>query len=310
LGAEVQGLIRAVRTVFRHGRPDILLRFGRSPGDSLLCTAVLRELRSRGAQRLWMQTDHPALFEHNADVDLVVPPDRSLRRLTRILGGRAVYPDYAPYDPITDRSSPPDRHVIACMCRALGLRGEVRLRPYLHLSDAEMLDGRLAERQVAIQSTGLGARLSMRNKEWGADNFREVVRRLRGTYEFVQVGAQSDPPIEGTIDRRGGPLRRGAAILAQSTCFVGLVGFLMHLARAVECRSVIVFGGREEPWQSGYCSNENLGSTVSCSPCWLWNRCEYERKCLTGIEPEHVASAIERAVGRFGEPLHDDVDTL
>ena len=257
-----------------------------------------------------MQTDHPELFERNSDVALVVPYDRGIRRLTRALGGRAVFPDYARHHKLEDRSEPPDRHIIACMCRAVGLRGEIRLRPHLHLTEAEALAGRLAGRQIAIQSTGLGARLSMLNKEWGVENFREVVRSLRGGYAFVQLGTAGDAPIDGAIDERGGPLRRAAAILSQSLCFVGLVGFLMHLARAVDCRSVIVYGGREAPWQSGYSGNENLGSAVPCSPCWLWNGCDYDRRCLSGIEPRQVADAIERAVARFGEPLTLDVDCV
>jgi hypothetical protein len=303
-------VIGALGTLARHGRPDILLYFGRSPGDSLLCTAVLHELRARGAGRLWMQSDQPELFERNSDVDRVVPYDRSIRRLTRLLGGRVVFPDYAPYDAATDRSRPPDLHIIACMCRALGVTGEVGLRPYLALADDERRLGRLAPRQVAIQSTGASARLPMRNKEWGAERFQAVARELRSRYDLVQLGTPADPPIHGAIDERGAPLRRAAAILSQSMVFVGLVGFLMHLARAVECRSVIVYGGREAPWQSGYTGNENLGSAVPCSPCWLWNRCDYDRRCLAEITPSGVVAAIDRAAARSGERLAVDTQAL
>jgi hypothetical protein len=58
---------------------------------------------------------------------------------------------------------------------------------------------------------------------------------------------------------------------------------------------VIVLGGREAPWQSGYPENLNLYTEVPCAPCWLWNRCDYERKCLTAIEPGEVV----RKVGTF-----------
>jgi hypothetical protein len=304
------GLAGSLGAILRHGRPNLLIRHGRSAGDSLLCTALFRELRIRGHNRLWMQTDYPALFENNPDVDRVVPYDHLHRRLTTLLGGRAIHPVYAAYDPATDRSTPPDRQIIGCMCRQVGIRGEVSLRPYVHLSEAEWASGLCAEGQIAIQSSGLGARLPMRNKEWGAALFQDVVDALRGRNPIVQVGGRADPPLHGAFDARGEPLRRSAAILSRSVCFVGLNGFWMHLARASECRAVIVFGGREAPWQSGYSANENLYTDLPCAPCWLWNRCDYERRCLTAIEPAAVARAVERQLALSGQPLPVDRDVL
>ncbi len=288
-------LLECAARIARGGRPAILLRYGRSPGDSLLCSAILHELRARGVGPLWMQTDHPSLFERNPDVDLVVPYRRTVGRLVRLAGGRVVYPDYAPYDPETDRSRPPDAHILLCMARAVGIEGKIDLRPWIFLAEEEREAGLLSEGQIAVQSTALGARMPMRNKDWGFERMQEVVSRLRRDHPIVQLGAPGDPLLDGAIDARGVPFRRSAAILSRSVCFVGLVGFLMHLARAVDCRSVIVFGGREAPWQSGYPENENLFTEVPCAPCWLWNRCDYERKCLAAIEPGDVV----RKVGTF-----------
>jgi hypothetical protein len=36
-------------------------------------------------------------------------------------------------------------------------------------------------------------------------------------------------------------------MMVNSVLFVGLVGFLMHLARAVDCRATFICGGRELP---------------------------------------------------------------
>ena len=73
---------------------------------------------------------------------------------------------------------------------------------------------------------------------------------------FIQIGSTADPPLQRVRDLRGATgIREAAAILYHARLYVGTVGFLMHLARAVECPSVIVFGGREAPWQSGYVCN-------------------------------------------------------
>ncbi|HTW71965.1 MAG TPA: hypothetical protein VME47_18915, partial [Acetobacteraceae bacterium] len=47
--------------------PKILLYFGFALGDDLLCTAVLRELRNRGHDRILMVSDHRDLFVGNQD---------------------------------------------------------------------------------------------------------------------------------------------------------------------------------------------------------------------------------------------------
>jgi ADP-heptose:LPS heptosyltransferase len=88
--------------------------------------------------------------------------------------------------------------------------------------------------------------------------------------------------------------------------FVGLVGFLMHLARAVDCRSVIVYGGREWPSISGYTCNENLVSRPPCSPCGLYDGCEYQRACMNEISVDEALAAIRRQVDRWGTPLPID----
>jgi ADP-heptose:LPS heptosyltransferase len=89
--------------------------------------------------------------------------------------------------------------------------------------------------------------------------------------------------------------------------FIGLVGFLMHLARAVNTRSVIVYGGRELPSQSGYTCNENITHLLPCSPCWQWNRCAFEHACMTGIQSEAVLAAVRRQLARVGEPMVEDI---
>src|SRR4051794_34970297 len=54
-------------------RPKLLLYFGYSPGDDLLCTAILREYRIRGRAGLFMISNNPELFICNDDPAQVRP---------------------------------------------------------------------------------------------------------------------------------------------------------------------------------------------------------------------------------------------
>jgi hypothetical protein len=315
IGKATQPLRRWIweqRQMLRAGsRPSTLLVYGYGYGDHLLCTTLFRELRRRGRRGLWMMSDHPELFERNPDVDAVVPMDYRYPELAQRIGGRSCMPNYAEIIEAEDRSVPPQRHIITCMAEKAGIAGEIALRPYFYLTPQERSLGRLAPRQIAIQSTILSASMPIRNKEWFVERFQAVVDALGYAYTFVQVGMESDPQLKGVIDLRGkSTVRQTAAVMSQSLVFVGLVGFLMHLARSVDCRSAIVYGGREAPWQSGYSCNENLFTSLSCAPCWLWSKCDFGHRCMTDIHPQQVVAAVEKQVERSGSPLAVDTDVL
>jgi hypothetical protein len=293
--------------------PRTFLYFGFAPGDDLLCTAVMRELRKRGKSRLAMVSDHQSLFIGNPDPAYVRPLWRRYyrdgstvsicRRFARIWGGEFARPEYAsPSGP--DRRKPPSRHIIAEMCARAGITGPVSVRPYLTLTEDEKLAAAWTRGHIVVQSSGMSARHPARNKQWYPDRFQGVVDTLHKEIEFVQIGSAEDPPLRNTRDLRGTTnFRESAAILHHARLYVGHEGFPMHLARAVECPSVIVFGGRVAPWQIGYVCNLNLYSPVPCAPCWRSNTCEFDRKCMSDISVADVVRAIREMLHRPRAPL-------
>ena len=274
------------------------------PGDDLMCSTVFRELKKRGTRSLAIATPHTELYAHNRDVEHFIGHAQPRLNYWSQLGLPLKRLTYTTYDPLTDADKPPDEHVLIKICKLAGLKGKIDLRPYLYLTKTEFAAGKIAEDQVVIQSTGLAAANAMRNKEWYPQRFQEVCTELRSDLNVVQLGAASDPKLEGAIDLRGKTtMRQSAAIMANSLAFVGLVGFMMHLARAVDCRSVIVYGGREKPTQSGYVANKNLYSQVRCAPCWLRNPCEFDRKCMDMITSQQVIAAVAEQISRYGSFL-------
>jgi ADP-heptose:LPS heptosyltransferase len=277
-------------------------------GDDLMCSAVFRELKKRGGRKIAFATQHDALFKNNPDVDrLIGHSSAGLAQWGQL--GLPVKPlTYTRYDAMRDYDTPPDEHALIKMFRAAGVGGPVELRPYLFLTAQEFAAGKLGDHQVVIQSSNASSTQAMRNKEWYPARFQEVCSELRLDLTVIQLGSVDDPKLEGAKDLRGKTsLREAAAILANSLVFVGLVSFLMHLARAVDCRSVIIYGGREKPAQTGYVANKNLYSQVRCAPCWLRNPCDFDRKCMDMITPQHVIAAAAEQIARYGTLL--DVQT-
>ncbi|MDD5261035.1 MAG: glycosyltransferase family 9 protein [Methylacidiphilales bacterium] len=292
------------------GFPRSILTYGAAPGDNLLCSAVAHEMKRRGKRCMVVSSNYPELFDGNQDVDKVIRRDDPRMTILRKYGLEKEL-EYASVDPGHTRSANPSEHIIAAMCRIAGIRGSIALKPYFFLAQDELQFGRFFQNQVAIQSSGRGAQYYMLNKEWFPERFQQVVNHFLGRIPFVQIGSMQDPPLTGCLDLRGKTsIRQSAAILANSVAFVGQVGFLMHLARAVECPSVIVYGGRELPSQSGYSCNENLCRRPECSPCWLWNDCEHDRICMKDIRVDEVCDALERLLGNRKTPPPADMATI
>jgi ADP-heptose:LPS heptosyltransferase len=297
--ARLSGFVWSAKTAFAAGGlPDVAIYFNGGLGDDIMCSAVARELKKRGARKVWQLTSFRELLAGNPDL-IAVPNDFRLRRLCSLFAVPFFELDYP---------SPPPRHLIVMMCEMAGIRGEIDLRPYVALSEAERRAGQIASRpQIVMQTSVLAARHPMRNKIWPPQRFQAIAEALHDDFDIVQLGAPSDPLLDGVIDLRGKTsVRQAAAILAASRLFVGLVSGLMHLARAVDCRSVIVYGGREHPSQSGYSANENLYWSGRCAPCWQRNDCDYDRVCMSDILPEHAIAAARRQLDRRGSALAID----
>ncbi len=298
-------LPRDWRIYLKHGRPTRVIYFGGTGfGDDLLLATVLYELRARGGRRLAVVSRLEELFRHAPYVDAVIENEwRTLAAVERF-GGKAIHPVYYTRHEPPDYDVPATCHIITAMCQTAGIRGRVAIRTYLTLTETERAGGRLVADQAVVQCTAPQSLNFSPLKHWFSERYQEVVDKLRGQLNFVQLGSAGDPPLKGVIDMRGKTTaRESAAILANSRVCITYVGFLMHLARAVDTRSVIIFGGRERPDQSGYICNENLFTALPCSPCWLRSQCLQHRECMERISSDDVVAAVHRVLGKGGQPL-------
>lgn len=296
------------RALRRAGWPDWVVYFGgQGFGDDLLLTAVLHELRRRDSGRLAVITRLTDLFAHSPDVDVVLHNDWPVLEAQLRRGRPGVHPQYYRASEIPDVDGAPPWHIIAEMCHQIGLHGEVTLQPHLYLQPGELADRRRAPSgrpRIAIQSMAQGSLNAAPNKVWTPGRYQEVVDRNRHRFDFVQLGTLHDTPLAGAEDRRGRTTpRESALVLAQCDAAVCYTGFLMHLARAAGTRSVVVFGGREHPAISGYPCNENLFTSLPCSPCWRRQTCVADHACMTAISAADVSAALDRALTRRADPL-------
>lgn len=268
-------------------------------GDYVLLSGLLREMAKRKKTALVICHDRSLLPKSSEKGLFVLSPKFPIVGAMKIWKApifRLSYVDTLPPDGVDE--IPPKQHILAEMCARAGIRGEIERKGHFDLSPREKAESRKHAGAVVVQSTCLTARYPMLTKEWGVSKMQAVVDSLKGHRRIIQLGTPQDPLLSGAEDFRGLSPRASASVLAGADLFVGLVGFLMHLARAVDTPAVIVYGGREKPWQSGYGCFENLVSDVPCSPCWRYRACAGNQKCLEIIRPEEVIEKVWSALAK------------
>ena len=263
------------RTVF-------LRRTSGALGDNLLLTAVLPAMRHKYPQhKIIVETPWPELFRNNPYPDWVT--DRHIKT-TR----RHIKPVYR----VSGRGMP---SLIAQMTAYVEPDPGALPEVYLDSREVKWASQEYPGDYIAVCPTNPGDFCANR-KEWGMANF-QALRDLLREYSFVQVGLDGDPLLERAVDARGLPVRRSAAVLHNSLFFLGLVGGLMHLARAAGVRSAIIYGGYEHPEITAYEGNLSFGNDVDCSPCYdshkMQEPCD-TMKCMKGISPDSVCAEIRR----------------
>ena len=271
-------------------------------GDEILHTAALRELAARLGGPVWVLSLHPWVYRGLPWVKGVIPPDGHVTDWARSRG-RLRFGGYGKRQ--RERDKPIWlMHQIALMCEQLGVTGERELRPEVRLSEEEVAAAARFKDCIVVHSSILGARYPLHNKQWPPERMMEVAKALRKDHRVVQIGGASDPILPDVEDMRACPnLRHVSAILANARLFVGIEGFHTHLARAVNCRSVVIYGGYSHPDETGYLCNENLFTKLPCSPCYEPSGCSFRRKCLDEITTKDVLAAVNRALAKQAAPL-------
>lgn len=216
------------------------------------------------------------------------------------------YSWHYPYIHYKYRWKYPSIHLIAKLCAMVGYFGYISIKPRLYLTDQEIETGRLFfVPYIVMQSTGAIW------KTCGFNTFASVAKKLRKDFLIVQIGHPDDKELPYAKNLCGKlTLRQVAILLYHAKAFIGTIGGPMHIARAVETRSVITFTDSEPEYFSGYIANEHAKSEISCELCQknilnMFNGeiCPYNYRCGASISEQGILSAFERLYSRLNEPL-------
>lgn len=184
---------------------------------------------------------------------------------------------------VPDRKALGERHEVEYnldLVRALGLTPGTPRWPSLQLKDAHAEVLRLLERQGIAASDALIAIhpwTSNPLKQWPVDRYHALIRRIRQSLpvKVVVIGGKDEQPQAQALLREDLPainltgqltLKQLAALLQRSRLLVSNDSGPVHLAAAVNTRTLVLFGSSHPATGPGRWGPWGVGHTVICKP--------------------------------------------
>ncbi len=170
--------------------------------------------------------------------------------------------------------------------------------------------GQLAGNPLIVCGPGT----KMQAKDWGQDNWRALLGRLRTVYPkhgLALVGSQDDVAVsEYAAQEWTGPKvnlcgrispRETAAVIERADVFLGPDSGPMHLAGSVGVPCAIAFSAHGLPgvWYPTGEQHQIVYHQPECFGCWLETCIVMEKKCMRSITVDEM----EHAVGQVLKPL-------
>jgi ADP-heptose:LPS heptosyltransferase len=195
------------------------------------------------------------------------------------------------------------RHAIQILCDVHGIKGAL-LKPCIYLTDEEKNHARkilkskhLQAKQFICLEPNTKTTLSLApNKAWFRDRWCELVEKLNIYFErnnleikLVQIGVKTGDVLPGVVDLTGTmTFRQTAEVLSQSIFFLSYMGGLVHLAKAVDTKAVVLISAWEPKELASYPDHINLYTHIKCENCGLKGPCPINRKCMSAITVDEV----------------------
>jgi heptosyltransferase-3 len=179
-----------------------------------------------------------------------------------------------------------------------------------------------AEREAAMSALGTlvgrplivcGPATKMQSKDWGQENWRELLARLHMKYPehgLVLAGSREDAEVsefaakewKGAKVNLCGRLspRETAAVLEHADIFLGPDSGPMHLAASVRVPCVIAFSAHGLPgvWYPAGDRHQIIYHQTECFGCGLETCIVEQKRCLRSVTVDEMEQAVGRVLSR------------
>lgn len=254
-------------------------------GDAILVSVIINSIKQKYPRiKINLISLHETLFEN-------IPNIFSINKPTTFFWFRHWYIE-------TRQNKNPSRHVLDESLSKLGLK-HLRQDPSYQISEDEKF--RANELLSGLQKPLIAINTSSKepSKNWSSKYWHSLTLELSRNYDIIQLGAEYEINLPCTLRLAGKlNLRESIAVMEKCQLFIGPDSFLMHAAASIGLRSVIIFGGRVTPNNTGYDNNINLFERMDCGPCWIHEEdgevCQNNLECLARIKVDTVLESINQ----------------
>lgn len=187
-----------------------------------------------------------------------------------------------------------NKHMITRYCERMGISGEVQIEIPLEINEDNEKIAQLSN-YVCVMCGGL-----QHYKFVYPATMQAIVNYLKQSFQVVQLGSQHDMPLDGVLDYRNCSLTQAFLLLKKAKFYVGAVGGLIHLARAAQCKTVVLQSTGEPECLTKYQGNIQVKPIDICNLCARnlldpqHQRCPFEYRCIRNITSERVISEISK----------------
>ena len=312
----------------------IVLRQAQSPGDIVVLTGAVRDLKKAFPDyKIMVDTTCMDIWNNNPYITFIAPKEKC----------ETFYIDY-------DRMYTKDKDYINLMDGNCGVHfsqaynislrqllkvdfPQTSIWPDIHLIEKEKTSMSQIESTFAYKGkfwiVNAGYKKDYPLKDWGHENYQKMVDLLSDKVQFVQIGEENEDhihePLNGVFNLVGKTDSRELIRLCyNSSGVVGPVSLQMHLAAAFRKPCITISGGRE-PWRWEAYPNQkflSINGQLSCCTadgCWKnylnkeqvlpyefdqmdWkdklctNLSGGKAKCMQMIKPEDVVKEVLRYI--------------
>jgi ADP-heptose:LPS heptosyltransferase len=198
------------------------------------------------------------------------------------------------------------RHAIQIACDVHNIPN-AELHPRIELSDKEITSanrllesyGLLSNQYICIEPHA--KKEFTPNKAWFWENWQRLIDFINRyihdnnlACKLVQIGLPTDKVLNGAVDLAGKTtFRETAQILKMAITFIGYIGGLTHLSKAVGKRSIVLVSAWEPFELASYPDDINFYTDIDCKNCGLKTPCPINRKCMRQITVEQVFETLK-----------------
>ena len=141
-------------------------------------------------------------------------------------------------------------------------------------------------------------------RSWPTKNILELIQLINAEYKDAVVFVSdfnrtySDwDVIRNVVNVSELNIRESASLIKRCDLFIGPDSGLMHLAAAVETKSLVIFGSiPPESRTSYYPTHESIRmDELVCIGCW-YKPCPYDTKCMKNLTSERVFNKVKEMI--------------